>query len=172
MSELSLEELQKKKLQLEIADLARPTGKRISSWVSVATAVIAIGGVFGQNIISNIAKERAALQVEQAEKQKRDYEAQVEVLKKSYSARQADLTALQEANRREEQRNINILSQSVLLRRLVASSSLSGESQRTAAQTENAAYWVGIIGYNVKPQNIDNVYTLLLHEGYTIGFTS
>jgi hypothetical protein len=63
------QELEKKKLQLEIRELDRPYHLRPTFWISIASVVIALVGVFGQSYLSNIKSERTELEVAQSRKE-------------------------------------------------------------------------------------------------------
>ena len=65
ITEKSKEDLEKEKLHLEIKDLSRPFMLRPGLWFSLITALVAIGGLVGQNILSDIKIQRAALEAEQ-----------------------------------------------------------------------------------------------------------
>lgn len=49
------------KLDLEIRDLKKPFLKKPSNWLSITLALVAVGGFFGQSLLSNIKVERALL---------------------------------------------------------------------------------------------------------------
>lgn len=51
---LKEQELKVEELTLKVADLKRPAYKKLNFWTSSLAVVIALGGVIGQNIISNI----------------------------------------------------------------------------------------------------------------------
>ncbi len=65
MTEKSIEDLEKEKLDLEIKDLSRPFILRPGLWFSLITALVAIGSLVGQNILSDIKIQRATLGAEQ-----------------------------------------------------------------------------------------------------------
>ena len=64
----SLEDLQKRKLALEIAEIGQPYLKRPTLWLSIASALVAVIGVIGQNYLSGIKTESAKLEAAKAEK--------------------------------------------------------------------------------------------------------
>jgi hypothetical protein len=69
---LQLEEQQLKldELKLKIADLKKPEYRKFSFWTSTLAIVIALGGILGQNVLSNIKSERAALELKEATNKK------------------------------------------------------------------------------------------------------
>ena len=83
--------LENEKLRLEIGDLQRPVYARPTFWISVATAVVALAGVIGQNILSNIRKERADLDVVKATDAAANAEQRLEVAQADEKMAQAAL---------------------------------------------------------------------------------
>jgi hypothetical protein len=57
------EELKTKKLELEIKALKRPPIFKLTTWTSLFAIFIALGGVLGQNILSNIKSENAKFEM-------------------------------------------------------------------------------------------------------------
>ncbi|WP_217602371.1 hypothetical protein [Chitinophaga sp. GbtcB8] len=71
-AQLKLKEQQLKveELTLKVADLKRPAYKKLNFWTSSFAVVIALGGVIGQNIVSNIQSKTAALEMKEAQVKK------------------------------------------------------------------------------------------------------
>jgi len=61
-------ELKVKELLFKLRDLERPPYKKLSFWTNVITVLIAIIGIAGQSIYSNIKSERAELRLDEANK--------------------------------------------------------------------------------------------------------
>ncbi len=67
---LKEQELKVEELTLKVADLKRPAYKKLNFWTSSLAVVIALGGVIGQNIVSNIQSKTAALELKEAQLKK------------------------------------------------------------------------------------------------------
>jgi|GEM_PF-4693225 len=67
---LKEQELKVEELTLKVADLKRPAYKKLNFWTSSLAVVIALGGVIGQNIISDIESKTAALETKEAQAKK------------------------------------------------------------------------------------------------------
>jgi predicted nucleic acid-binding protein len=99
---LKEQELKVEELTLKVADLKRPAYKKLNFWTSSLAVVIALGGVIGQNIISNIQSKTAALEMKEAQVKKDSAlkvvtaaELAVDVAKSKQLAAQQELAAIQ-----------------------------------------------------------------------------
>jgi len=70
-------ELKVKELLFKVKDLERPTYKKMSFWTNIITVIIAIIGIAGQSIYSNIKSERAELRLDEATKKTEEAEAKM-----------------------------------------------------------------------------------------------
>jgi endonuclease G, mitochondrial len=65
----SKEALERDKLRFEIAELRKPFYLRPANWFSLVAAVVAVGGFFGQSLLSSIKVERALLEAAQKQQE-------------------------------------------------------------------------------------------------------
>src|SRR5437762_9254441 len=75
--QLEKEELKINELKQRMADSKKPAYKKFAFWTSSFTIIIALGGIFGQNILSSIKSERAELEVKEAMNKKDSAEKSV-----------------------------------------------------------------------------------------------
>lgn len=64
MADETINDLEKKKLSLEIKEMQRPFYLRSGSWFSAATVLLALGGLIGQNMVSDLKIQRESLKAE------------------------------------------------------------------------------------------------------------
>ena len=103
MSDKTIEELEKQKLSLEIKELERPFIARPGSWFSAVTVLVALGGMIGQNILSDIKIQRESLKAEKVINQAEKRVAlaknlQKEAEKKAADANESRIEAINETN--------------------------------------------------------------------------
>jgi len=159
----NLDDLQKRKLALEIAELGQPNRNRPTFWLSVASALIAVIGVIGQSYLSNIKSERAMLDVAKAEKKR-------EELDKESTDIQEKIKGLRKEYQRESERAATLTKTNDKLRDIAAKTSLSTPEQETVAQSRNAIYWVGVFGPQRATNEIQTFTDYLKNNGYTVRF--
>ena len=161
----SFEDLQKRKLALEIAEISQPYRKRPTLWLSIASALVAVIGVIGQSYLSSIKSERAELEVAKAEKKRED-------LNQENASIQKKIDGLQSQYQRESERVANLTKTNENLRGITERVPLSAPEQQTVAQSKNAIYWVGILGTQDAANDIQTVTDYLKNEGYTVSFAA
>jgi hypothetical protein len=159
----NLDDLQKRKLALEITELGQPYRNRPTFWLSIASALIAVIGVIGQSYLSNIKSERAMLDVAKAEKKR-------EELDKESTTIQEKITGLRTQYQRESERVATLTKTTEKLRDIAAKTPLSAPEQQTVAQSRNAVYWVGVLGPQSAANDIQTFTDYLNNNGYTVRF--
>ena len=159
----NLDDLQKRKLALEIGELGQPYRNRPTFWLSVASALIAVIGVIGQSYLSNIKSERAMLDVAKAEKRREELD------KESTDIREK-IKGLKTEYQRESERAKALTKTNDKLRDIAAKTSLSAPEQETVAQSKNAVYWVGVFGTQRAANDIQTFTDYLKNNGYTVRF--
>jgi len=159
----NVEDLQKRKLALEITELRQPYRKRPTFWLSIASALIAVVGVVGQSYLSSIKSERAMLAVEKAEEKRKE-------LDKDNAAIQDKITDLKSQYQRESERVATLTKATKELGDIAAKTSLSAPEQQTIAQSRNAVYWVGVLGPQGAANDIQTFTDYLKNNGYTVRF--
>ncbi|MBN3815417.1 hypothetical protein G3N57_01805 [Paraburkholderia sp. Se-20369] len=172
------EELELRKLQLEIANLGTPQIKTPAFWISVASVVLVSVGVVGQNYLSNIQAAQAKLDMTEAQRARDMAKADTEALLKQrdtlrtekdrLTARNEQLVAANlqlDAERRNREAKLALLLDAARATPAVAQSK---QLATAAAAASNSLFSVGIYGFGVDASKLQQATEALTGDGYTI----
>lgn len=165
------EDLEKQRIALEIANLARPFYKAPTFWISLATALVAVFGVVGQSFVSKVDRaqaqvdrDRALLAKEKAEKDLSEIETRRADKQKQVEGLESRVNVLQIEARNQEEK----------LRTLVAVAAATPSSARApqlAAAAEAASkslFSIAVYSLNVKQEQVDALADAMRRTGYTL----
>lgn len=172
------EELELSKLALEVRHLQTPQTRTPTFWISVATALVAVIGVFAQNYLSNIQAAQAKLERAQAEQARDDAKRDIEELGKRRTALENENVKLLTSNKELTLENQRLdaerkNSKDQLASVLAASKSTpaGGQSQQLVSALANAAnslYSIGLYSFGVPESQLQAATNVLAQQGYTI----
>lgn len=172
------EELELRKLELEIDSLERPQTKTPTFWIGVASAVVAVVGVFAQNYLSNIQAAQAKLDKTEAERDRDKARADTESLSKQRDALRTERDQLTTSNQQlvaanaqldAERRNRETkLAQLLDAARSTPATAQSQQLASAAAAASNSLYSIGLYAFGIAESKLRQATEALTSDGYTI----
>jgi hypothetical protein len=152
-----IEELQKEKLRLEIKNIKKPSYRRFTFWTGSISLLLAVIGVIGQSILSNIKSERAMLDLVKIESAK-------DSMYKVKGKLMAEINQLQAIRKNIQSQNDR------LIKKVTKNPSYNRDTSMQSAvkSVENAYYSIAIYAYNVYESQFDTAKLYITGQGYSL----
>ncbi len=164
------QELEERKLALEIAALQRPNARNPTFWISVITAVVAVAGVFAQSYISKYEVAKADFTVAKAQADAASaIEQRDRAGKELNSIRDDEDTARQRVAELDTERANLEKRVGELVKAVDATAAAPTSELKVAAKAAaNAYYSVGVYSLGAPPQVMRAFVDRLQQAGYTV----